>query len=1031
MPALKTDDVLREEARELLSRRGSPDSAQVTDKDRGRELFRKLYNCKFSALCLSGGGIRSASFALGIIQALAAHPKNAQKCLLAQFDYLSTVSGGGYIGSWLSVWCKRAGFQKVWKALVSRPDAPDIEPRQVEWLRSYSNYLSPRVGLMSPDAWTAAAIYLCNLLLNWLIILPVICCAILALKLLLVWSDSLIVFPSGWLQSFPGFPLHASQPECLINWQPYAVFCGLPGLLLLLWSTAFIVRYRVLRGESVSPGEKAATQRSFITSALVPSLLSAILLAQLFGSDPFGRMFVKLGNLGCDAVGGVEGVAVAGLESVAASIRPQSTESAVDDHQVVASSASAAGIEHGDLVKQFGPDKIETTGDLRCALRKAPRNSDINLIISRDSEDMYRTVRLTDVGKEYREPRPCAHESKSPSHIDLLGISIRDDDVLKSWIVVLSIIAAVSIGALLLWLGAPGWAIWGISALSFAATVVSGPYFLIPKGDSGVPVSRVLTTSELERLGLSVNGSTEAPAKLAGIEPGDVITKFGDKEVKTPGDLTCALKKSPPEVPTSITISRGGETSEKPVKLQDYNGTVFNPSEYLIGGECVSERSIIAQFGITPESPNVLEPRWGKRFLLGVGSICGAILFGFSFLVGWIANPGRIDIRSLSAWLASGAVFGLLVSSAFYLFITTAGSSATAMFLDSPAFPLTVWVPWILGSQLVSYFVFVGLSSYRAQSDVDREWLGSAGGWLLVAIIGWLAFSLLTFGGLFLLGLGVSPLVLRSDYMIALGEFILGAIGPITAVFGFVTAILEKSNMTGRVLGSGERAYLPKVAKVALAIAAPVFLAALIYFLSITLDRLILGQLLFGQFSMSSEGAVDQGMSQTWKTAWIQFVRPILFGLVCSAALGFAASYWVNINRFSMHSFYRNRLIRAFLGASGDRKQDPFTRFSADDNMPMHELWPAKASDWQPFHIINITLNLLSGKRLAWQERKAAPFSVSPLHCGTPSASKEARGLPSSQTVAMPAVDVHQSLPIELRLLALGLPLPDAMKIAA
>lgn len=95
MPALKTDDVLREEARELLSRRRSPDSAQVTDKDRGRELFRKLYNCKFSALCLSGGGIRSASFALGIIQALAAHPKNAQKCLLAQFDYLSTVSGGG------------------------------------------------------------------------------------------------------------------------------------------------------------------------------------------------------------------------------------------------------------------------------------------------------------------------------------------------------------------------------------------------------------------------------------------------------------------------------------------------------------------------------------------------------------------------------------------------------------------------------------------------------------------------------------------------------------------------------------------------------------------------------------------------------------------------------------------------------------------------------------------------------------------------------------------------------------------------
>lgn len=47
-------------------------------------------------LALSGGGIRSATFGLGVLQALAADRK------LDCFDYLSTVSGGGYIGSWLS-----------------------------------------------------------------------------------------------------------------------------------------------------------------------------------------------------------------------------------------------------------------------------------------------------------------------------------------------------------------------------------------------------------------------------------------------------------------------------------------------------------------------------------------------------------------------------------------------------------------------------------------------------------------------------------------------------------------------------------------------------------------------------------------------------------------------------------------------------------------------------------------------------------------------------------------------------------------
>jgi hypothetical protein len=51
-----------------------------------------------AAFCASGGGIRSASFALGVLQGL------ARFGVLGQFHYLSTVSGGGYVGSWLSAW---------------------------------------------------------------------------------------------------------------------------------------------------------------------------------------------------------------------------------------------------------------------------------------------------------------------------------------------------------------------------------------------------------------------------------------------------------------------------------------------------------------------------------------------------------------------------------------------------------------------------------------------------------------------------------------------------------------------------------------------------------------------------------------------------------------------------------------------------------------------------------------------------------------------------------------------------------------
>ena len=54
-----------------------------------------------AALCFSGGGIRSATFGLGVLQSL------ARLGLLNRFDYLSTVSGGGYIGSWLTAWIHR------------------------------------------------------------------------------------------------------------------------------------------------------------------------------------------------------------------------------------------------------------------------------------------------------------------------------------------------------------------------------------------------------------------------------------------------------------------------------------------------------------------------------------------------------------------------------------------------------------------------------------------------------------------------------------------------------------------------------------------------------------------------------------------------------------------------------------------------------------------------------------------------------------------------------------------------------------
>jgi hypothetical protein len=117
-----------------------------------------------------------------------------------------------------------------------------------------------------------------------------------------------------------------------------------------------------------------------------------------------------------------------------------------------------------------------------------------------------------------------------------------------------------------------------------------------------------------------------------------------------------------------------------------------------------------------------------------------------------------------------------------------------------------------------------------------------------------------------------------------------------------------------------------------------------------------------------------------------------------------------------LHALYRNRLIRAFLGAShaNTRHPNPFTDFDDKDNLRISELWPpeevraeTRARGWQPFHLVNMALNIVSTKRLAWQERKAETFTASPLHTGTacggrliaPSGAIRAQGAfrPSSQ----------------------------------
>jgi hypothetical protein len=146
----------------------------------------------WTGIALSGGGIRSATFCLGVLQAL------ANKNHLKHFDYISTVSGGGYIGCALQWWWhqppssnhknpdKTSSEHKIGSKLgTSRSNFPfgnsepgakspkrdDAESWRLKRLREHANYLAPGGGI---SYWSGVAAILRAMALNLLVWIPLI-----------------------------------------------------------------------------------------------------------------------------------------------------------------------------------------------------------------------------------------------------------------------------------------------------------------------------------------------------------------------------------------------------------------------------------------------------------------------------------------------------------------------------------------------------------------------------------------------------------------------------------------------------------------------------------------------------------------------------------------------------------------------------------------------------------------------------------------------------------------------------------------
>jgi hypothetical protein len=267
----------------------------------------------------------------------------------------------------------------------------------------------------------------------------------------------------------------------------------------------------------------------------------------------------------------------------------------------------------------------------------------------------------------------------------------------------------------------------------------------------------------------------------------------------------------------------------------------------------------------------------------------------------------------------------------------------------APAFLLV----FLLGATL-----YIGVTSKsRGIDDEDREWWARLGAWVLIAILGWISFTTIVI---------IGPLaLLKAPQWLA----------PLGGISGVLAVIIGQSARTaGRKPSDGEGGgILDAIMSKALPLLALVFIVFLVALLSLSTTAIT-------QFAASSLASFsekypsldvrpflasqpysfaeylsciysnvpgkdfyEQTMISHLNVLHLTSFRLIAILGVLLGLVGFGISLLINLNIFSLHGGYRNRLIRAFLGASRpehQRKPNPFTGFDPADNVAIHELRP-------------------------------------------------------------------------------------------
>jgi hypothetical protein len=760
------------------------------------------------------------------------------------------------------------------------------EPEPIHHLRAYSNYLAPKVGLLSIDTWTMVSVYLRNLLVNQFILLPMTLAAIAVPRLLIILFASsrtkpILTLATGWLDDHAGWP----------------VLLPLGGGLLAILTVPKLVDY--FAHATVERVERRYAVRS-------------------------GLAIVALLALGLAAVANdIAAHAVPALAIMWFSVNDRTKLPRfvlwLSNNSWIAAAVVLFPMILAVAFRRFLVESLAS----RITLQFSPRTKGWIIIFILLLGTTAWVGRMT------------------PPLIDLLAL-------VPPWLPPLLL---ASLLVIVSWFRS--------GAIRMIATMLMALGFILSTA-RWLNIERIIFASTVLMAGLGFWRTYQVVALIRhSRRPASLAGGTGTSRFDLPFPVLCEQILIPFTL-VAFGVSLLFARADKPFFSCPFPNIdiVFDPKTWgkstflsaLVFGALVGSMRLLASALIEFRKPfhkwKMLEQAGRATAAFASGLVAGATLAGVLMaLNGWLrGNPGVLAATMMS--------FG----------------------------PLLVFAAISAGSAIE-----VGLIGHYGDEDM-REWRASVGAYLLIIGTLWASFSALSIYG---------PLLIWKA-----GDIVAAAAGATWLVTSISGALAGRSARTDGV--KTNRSPLEYIA-----IAAPtVFIIGLVVSVAMLATALQGVHLPLHLPENTDAGREFLGHLATRRVAPQTWA--ILLGSGWIAVIG---CVYININLFSLNAFYANRLVRCYLGASRPReapaegrpnfaptnspvpvrRPNPITGFDPADDFPLRDL--AIVPTWGendlivdyrgPYHLINAAMNLVAGSELAWQERMAESFIFSPLYCGS------------------------------------------------